>query len=223
MKQKLPDILKILFALGLTAAIIINYDTLSNLDVRALISGADSVTAAAFTVLGVYLLKSVVFVVPASLIYIAVGMAFDTPTALIVNCVGIMLEITATYIMGKILGKDAVTKKLSKIKAGEKLLNMKSKSQNLMIFTIRIAGLPIDFSSLFMGAFDFKFLPYFIFSLLGILPRVIVLTIVGDRFYNLIPMKYIITAVIIIIPCVAAYIIIKKIIDKKKEQSEENV
>lgn len=223
MKQKLPDILKAVFAVGLTAAIIINYDTLSNLDVRALIYSASSVTAAAFTVLGVYFLKSVVFVVPASLIYIAVGMAFDTKLALIINCAGIIIEITATYIMGKILGKDAVRRKLSKVKAGEKLLNMQSKSQNLMIFTIRITGLPIDFSSLFMGAFDFKFLPYFIFSLLGILPRVILLTIIGDRFYDLIPMKYIITAVIIIIPLAAAYVIIKKIIDKKKAQSSENV
>ncbi|MBQ7596156.1 MAG: VTT domain-containing protein, partial [Clostridia bacterium] len=181
------------------------------------------VAAAVFMVLGVYLLKSVVFVVPASLIYIAVGMAFDTKLALIVNCVGIMIEITATYIMGKILGKDAVTKKLSKTKAGEKLLNMQAKSQNLLIFTIRMSGLPIDFSSLFMGAFDFKFLPYFMFSLLGILPRVILFTIIGDRFYDLIPMKYIVTAVIIIIPLAAAYVIIKKIIDKKKAQSEENV
>ena len=223
MKQKLPDILKAVFALGLTAAIIINYKTLSNLDVRALINSAGSVSAAAFLVLGVYLLKSVVFVVPASLIYIAVGMAFDTRLAIILNCVGIMLEITATYIMGKILGKDAVTKRLSKVKAGEKLLNMQSKSKSLMVFTIRITGLPIDFSSLFMGAFDFKYLPYFLFSLLGILPRVILLTVIGDRFYNLIPMKYIITAVIIIIPLAAAYVIIKKIIDKKKAQSQENV
>ena len=219
MKQKLPDILKVVFALGLTAVIIINYDRLSTLDIRAIIAGAGSVTAAAFTVLGVYLLKSVVFVVPASLIYIAVGMAFDTKLAVLINCVGIMIEITATYIMGKILGKDTVTKKLSKVKAGEKLLNMQSKSQNLMIFTIRITGLPIDFSSLFMGAFDFKFLPYFLFSLLGILPRVIILTIVGDGFYDLIPMKYILLAVIIIIPAAVISVIIKKIIDKKKQQS----
>ncbi len=223
MKQKLPDILKAVFAIGLTAAIIINYKTLSNLDIRELINSAGSVSAAAFLVLGVYLLKSVVFVVPASLIYIAVGMAFDTRLAIVLNCVGIMLEITATYIMGKILGKDAVTKRLSKVKAGEKLLNMQSKSKNLMVFTIRITGLPIDFSSLFMGAFDFKYLPYFLFSLLGILPRVILLTVIGDRFYNLIPMKYIITAVIIIIPLAAAYVIVKKIIDKKKAQSQENL
>ncbi len=223
MKQKLPDILKAVFAIGLTAAIIINYKTLSNLDIRELINSAGSVSAAALLVLGVYLLKSVVFVVPASLIYIAVGMAFDTRLAIVLNCVGIMLEITATYIMGKILGKDAVTKRLSKVKAGEKLLNMQSKSKNLMVFTIRITGLPIDFSSLFMGAFDFKYLPYFLFSLLGILPRVILLTVIGDRFYNLIPMKYIITAVIIIIPLAAAYVIVKKIIDKKKAQSQENV
>ena len=43
----------------------------------------------------------------------------------------------------------------------------------------------------------------------------------GHKF--LIPMKYIITAVIIIIPLAAAYVIVKKIIDKKKAQSQENL
>ncbi len=125
--------------------------------------------------------------------------------------------------MGGILGKDAVEKKLSGSKAGQKLLNMKSKSKNLMIFTIRFTGIPIDFSSLFMGAFDFKFVPYFFLSLLGLLPRVGLLTVIGDGFYDLIPMKYIITAVIVLIPVAAAVIIVKSIIDKKKNNKQEVV
>lgn len=216
MKNKILNILKILLAATLLTVIIINYDTLSNLDIRQLIAGAESVTLAAAMVIGVYFVKSMVFVVPASLIYISVGMAFEPKQAILINTVGIIVEITATYFLGKFLGKDAVEKKLRGNKAGEKLLNMKSKSKNLMIFTIRFTGIPIDFSSLFMGAFDFNFLPYFFLSLLGILPRVLLLTIIGEGFYELIPMKYIITAVIIIIPVAAVGIVLKKIISRKK-------
>lgn len=219
MNKKAANILKAVFAAGLLIAIILNYDTLSNLDIRELISGADSMAAAVLIILGVYFLKSLVFVVPASLIYISVGMAFSPATAIAINFAGIMIEITSTYIMGRILGKDAVEKKLSGNKAGQKLLNMKSKSKNLMIFTIRFTGIPIDFSSLFMGAFDFKFVPYFFLSLLGLLPRVGLLTVIGDGFYDLIPMKYIITAVIVIIPCAAAFVIIKNIVEKKKQKN----
>ncbi|MBQ8228081.1 MAG: VTT domain-containing protein [Clostridia bacterium] len=217
MKNKVLNVLKVLLVAALLGVIILNYDTLSNLDIRALITSADSLVLAAVMVLGVYFVKSLVFVVPASLVYIAVGMAFETWQALVINTVGIMIEIICTYFLGKFLGKDAVTKKLSGNKAGEKLLNMKSKNKNLMVFTVRFTGIPIDFSSLFMGAFDFNFLPYFFMSLLGILPRVFLLTVIGDGFYDLIPMKYIITAIIVAIPVAVVAIFLKKIIAKRKK------
>lgn len=218
MKTKLLNAAKLILAVALLAVIILNYETLSNLDIRQLISSADSLIFAAVTVIGVYFVKSLVFVVPASLIYISVGMAFETWQALIINTVGIALEVVCTYFLGRFLGKDAVTEKLRGNKAGDKLLNMKSKNKNLMIFTIRFTGIPIDFSSLFMGAFDFKFVPYFILSLLGILPRVFLLTVIGDGFYDLIPMKYIIAAVIIAIPVGIAVFFVKKIINKRKKR-----
>ncbi len=218
MKTKLLNAAKLILAVLLLAVIILNYETLSNLDIRQLISSADSLIFAALTVIGVYFVKSLVFVVPASLIYISVGMAFETWQALIINTAGIALEVVCTYFLGRFLGKDAVTEKLSGNKAGDKLLNMKSKNKNLMIFTIRFTGIPIDFSSLFMGAFDFKFVPYFILSLLGILPRVFLLTVIGDGFYDLIPMKYIIAAVIIAIPVGIAAFFVKKIINKRKNR-----
>ena len=110
MKEKLLNILKIVFAAGLVTAVVLNYNTLSNLDVRMLISSAGGTATAVAVILGVYFIKSLVFVVPASVVYIAVGMAFNTPAAMIINTVGIMIEITATYIMGRFLGKDAVEK-----------------------------------------------------------------------------------------------------------------
>ena len=216
MKEKLLNILKIVFAAGLVTAVVLNYDTLSNLDVRMLISSAGGTAAAVAVILGVYFIKSLVFVVPASVVYIAVGMAFNTPAAMIINTVGIMIEVTATYIMGRFLGKDAVEKKLSSIKAGKKLLNTEQKNKNIAVFLIRFTGIPIDISSLFMGAFDFKFVPYFFLSLAGILPRVLVLTAVGDGFYNLIPMKYLLAAVVVIVPVAAVAAVIKSIVSKKR-------
>lgn len=223
MNKKILNGLKILFAAVLIVVIIANYDSLSNLDIRELIASADSVMLAAFIVIGVYFVKSLVFVVPASLIYISVGLAFDTWQALIINAVGIAVEITCTYFMGKFLGKDAVRKKLSGNKAGEKLLNMKSKNKNLMILTVRFTGIPIDFSSLFMGAFDFKFLSYFFISLAGLLPRVFLFTIIGDGFYDLIPTKYLLTAVIAAISVAAAVILLKKFIAARKAKNSENI
>ena len=220
-KETVKNIIKIAVAAAIFVTAIVNYDFLSNLDIRTLIAGASSIFIAELIILGVYAVKAVMMVVPASLIYISVGMAFDPKRAVIVNLLGIALEVTVTYFLGKFLGKDAVEKKIRSTKAGDKFFTMLDKNRNVAIFLMRfIPAFPIDFSSLFMGAFDFKFFPYLIFSVLGIAPRVIAFTVLGEGIYELIPMKYIVLAVICAIPVVTAVLLIKKFVVKKKKSEE---
>lgn len=221
-KDTAKNIIKIVIAAAVFVTAIVNYDYLSNLDIRVLIAGASSIFIAELIILGVYAVKAVLMVIPASLIYISVGMAFDTKRAVIVNLFGIAIEVTVTFFMGKFLGKDAVEKKIRNTKAGDKFFSMLDKNTNAAIFLMRlIPAFPIDFSSLFMGAFDFKFLPYLLLSVIGIAPRVIAFTILGDGIYDLIPMKYIVLAAICAIPIVIIILLVKKYVGKRKK-SEEN-
>ena len=220
-KETVKNIIKIAVAAAIFVTAIVNYDFLSNLDIRILIAGASSIFIAELIILGVYAVKAVMMVVPASLIYISVGMAFDPKRAVIVNLLGIALEVTVTYFLGKFLGKDAVEKKIRNTKAGDKFFTMLDKNRNAAIFLMRfIPAFPIDFSSLFMGAFDFKFFPYLIFSVLGIAPRVIAFTVIGEGIYELIPMKYIVLAAICAIPVVTAVLLLKKFVSKKKKSEK---
>lgn len=221
-KDTAKNIIKIVIAAAVFVTAIVNYNYLSNLDIRVLIAGASSIFIAELIILGVYAVKAVLMVIPASLVYISVGMAFDTKRAVIVNLFGIAIEVTVTFFMGKFLGKDAVEKKIRNTKAGDKFFSMLDKNTNAAIFLMRlIPAFPIDFSSLFMGAFDFKFLPYLLLSVLGIAPRVIAFTILGDGIYDLIPMKYIVLAAICAIPIVIIILLVKKYVGKRKK-SEEN-
>lgn len=220
-KETVKNIAKIAVAAAIFVTAIFNYDFLSNLDIRTLIAGASSIFIAELIILGVYAVKAVMMVVPASLIYISVGMAFDPKRAVIVNLLGIALEVTVTYFLGKFLGKDAVEKKIRNTKAGDKFFTMLDKNRSAAIFLMRfIPAFPIDFSSLFMGAFDFNFFPYLIFSVLGIAPRVIAFTVLGEGIYELIPMKYIVLAAICAIPVVTAVLLVKKFVVKKKKSEE---
>ena len=77
MKEKLFRSSK---AMGLAARIIVSvfiivfiiwkYDELKNIDIRALVDSSSSVFAAVGLIWGVYLLKSVTLILPASLVYI---------------------------------------------------------------------------------------------------------------------------------------------------------
>ncbi len=218
-KDKILNIIKISVAAAIFLVATLNYKTLSEIDIRLLVASASSFAVAILLIFGVYVVKAILLVLPASVIYISVGVALDTKTAVLVNIIGIAIEVVITYFLGKFLGKDTVEKKLRGTKGGDKLLSMKDKNKNLATFIIRfVPAFPIDFSSLFMGAFDFKFLPYFLCSVAGLAPRVIAFTILGDKIYDLIPMKYIVLIAICAIPVAGVAIGVKKLLAKKKGQ-----
>lgn len=210
-KQKNPQLLKFkeyfLVALRIAVAVILftvavsNYNKLTHLDVRGVVAAASGLGVAVSAVLGIYLLKSVLFVVPASIIYIYTGMAFDMPIALAVNLAGIAIEVTVTFWLGRFLGSGYVEKKIRGKKWGEKLMNTQQKNKLSFLFGVRVLpAFPIDFVSLFLGASGTGFLPYFFVSVLGIMPRVILFTILGDGLYDYIPMELLVIIAISSIP-----------------------
>ncbi len=203
-------------AMAIFVVAVIEYDELKNIDVRAIVEQSVSTAVAVLTIWGVYLVKSVLFIIPASLIYISIGMAFPTPTACLISLVGIILEITVTYFLGMFLGGDYVNRLLAKSKGGRKILEKKLNDNFPALLGIRaLPVFPIDFVSLFWGASKCRFPRYFIASVVGIMPRVILFTILGDGIYDYIPIHLIIKIVIFCIPVGAAAYLIRHFIRLK--------
>ena len=222
MKEKTKEILsvsaRIAVAVAIFVAVLINYDKLVNLDLRLLVGSIGVVWYAYLAVIGVYALKSVVFVVPAMMIYVSVGISFDTPVALLLNFIGLALEVTITFFLGKFLGGEYVKRLLEKNKGGQKLLNIKTKTKNSFLFVARVVpAFPIDFTSLFLGSSNFKFVPYFLISMLGIYPRVLLFTIIGDSIYKYIPKELIIKLIIIAIPAAVIGFVIYRVVKKRRK------
>lgn len=217
-KQTLLTAAKIAVPAGLFVIILLNYDTLAHLDVRALIASASSVWAAAAVVLGIYAAKGLVFVIPASLVYISVGMAFSTPAAILLNSLGIAVEVTVSYLLGRFLGGEKVDKMLRDKRGYAQLEKLRHKGRFAFVFLLRFSSFPIDFGSLFFGASGFAFASYFFMSLLGILPRVVVLTVLGYGIYELVPMKYILAAVLCALPAAAVAFAVLAVRKKKKDR-----
>jgi uncharacterized membrane protein YdjX (TVP38/TMEM64 family) len=194
-------LLRVAVAMTIFVLAVRYYDELKNIDVRAIVEGSSSVAFAVATIWGIYLVKAVLFIIPASLIYISIGMAFSPVTACLISLVGIILEVTATYFLGRFLGGDYVEKLLKKSKGGQKILDMKFNDNFPAFLGIRaLPVFPIDFVSLFWGASKAKFPRYFFASVIGIMPRVILFTILGDGIYDYIPIHLIIKIVIFAIP-----------------------
>lgn len=217
-KSTLMALLRVAVAMVIFVLAVVNYEKLKNIDVRALVDASETMTIAVLTIWGVYLVKSVLFIIPASLIYISIGMAFPTPTACLISLVGIILEVTVTYFLGVFLGGDYVEKLLRKSKGGQKILDKKLNDNFPALLGIRaLPVFPIDFVSLFWGASRCKFPRYFLASVIGIMPRVILFTILGDGIYDYIPIHLIIKIVIFAIPVGAIAYLIRHFIKLKKE------
>lgn len=215
-KELVPLVLRLAVLAAIFVAVALNYDRLVNLDVRALVAAAPNEAAAIAVGIAIFGLKGLTFVIPAMLIYVSVGMAFDLGTALFISLCGIALEVAVTYWLGRALGGDYVTRLLGKVKGGDKVLGMKNKSKFSTVFVARLVALPIDFSSLLFGSMKIPFVRYLLFSVVGIAPRVILFTKLGDGIYDVIPMHLILKAVLIALPIAAAVFVVRWLIKRKK-------
>ena len=200
---------------------IVNYDTLSTIDVVQIVSFTDKQWLIILVVLGIYLVKALVFVVPASLVYVAVGMILPKGLAVAVNLFGILLEVCVTYLLGHFLGYEAVRKLLEEKPAGRKLLEKDLQNKPAIMLGIRaIPAFPIDFVSLFYGASGCTFWKYALLSVLGISWRVILFTIIGSEVFDWIPMDKIVLIVICFIPIGVVWYLIKKFYLPKRKAKQ---
>ncbi|MBO5432854.1 MAG: VTT domain-containing protein [Clostridia bacterium] len=197
--------------------IIFKYNELVNIDVRALVEKTDTLFEAGAAVVGVYGLKAIVFVIPASVLYMAVGMAFDFAPGLLVNAIGIFFELNITYFIGKFLGGEAVEKKLSASKKGQKIIELRDKKTPYLYVARLLPVFPIDFVSLFFGASNMGYVRYILISFFGVMPRIILITLLGDKIYDLIPVKFMMTVVVFAL-LVASIVILIKYIKKKDKK-----
>lgn len=221
-KDTLLALLRAAVAMTIFTLAVVNYEKLKNIDVRAVVSAASSLAVAVLSILGIYLVKSVLFIIPASLIYIYVGMAFPTPQAILINFAGIVLEVIVTYFLGVFLGGDYVNRLLEKNKAGRKLLEKKFNDSFPILLSIRVLPVfPIDFVSLFWGASKCGFVKYFFASIIGIMPRVILFTILGDGIYDYIPIHLIVKIIICAIPIGVAVYLIRHFVKQRKSSAPE--
>ena len=220
-KETVGILIRAAVAMILFIVAILNYDKLSNLNVEQLLSNFDNTFVIIIVVLVLYLIKGLIFVLPASVIYVAVGVVLDTWIAIGINIAGIIIEILAAYFLGRFLGKDYVYRLLSKKDAGRKILATNFQDKKWLIFVTRLLPVfPIDFLSLFFGATRSNGVMHFILSVAGLAPRVILFTIIGDNLFNWIPVDKLIFIIICCIPVgVIVYLVKKLLIEKKKKEN----
>ena len=136
----------------------------------------------ALVIILLYALKSVILIIPVSVIYIATGIIFPTGWAILIGYTGLSIELSLGWFIGRWLGREKVEKMIRKSKKAEKLLQYIETEEQTVSFITRLLPMPypIDLGSMLFGATEVPFFRHLLFSLFGISSTMLPFTIAAS-------------------------------------------
>lgn len=148
---------------------------------------------AAIVMLALFALKSLSIVIYSGLLYAANGILFPLPVAIVLNLIGTVIMVSLPYLIGKRTGASAVDEIRAKYPKAEAIHDLRAKNDFLFAFLVRMARLPSDVASLYMGAVHVEYKKYLLGSLLGMLPHTITYPIMGMSIRDIRSPKFVIS------------------------------
>lgn len=127
-----------------------------------------------------YAVKSQTVFVLYGVVATAVGIVFEPPLSLIVNALGSVICISVPYFTGRASGGDAARKLLNKYKRLGEVYEDNRDNLFLVSLVLRVTNLSNDILGLFFGALGMNFWQYLASSFIGILPTMVLYTVLGN-------------------------------------------
>lgn len=134
--------------------------------------------AATFLIL-LYAFKSLTIFFPIIILNVLGGFLFEPLTAMLVNFIGVLVELSIPYWVGRLSGSGLAEKLKKKHPKLSELMNDNSNEFFKSFFLRVISCLPGDAVSMYFGARKVKFSTFLTGSFLGTLPGVVTATLLG--------------------------------------------
>ena len=132
-----------------------------------------------------YALKSVTVFFPIIVLEIVVGLLLPTWAALWLNFAGVLIVLSIPYWMGKALGLETVQKAAQRYpRFGAVIDKQQSNSMFLCFFLRVISCLPGDLVTMYFGATGTPFWQNLLGGVLGILPGMVLATLMGSSIQD---------------------------------------
>lgn len=141
--------------------------------------------AAFCMIITLFIFKSVVPIIPFSVLFISSGMVFSAPVAVGINALGFALLVVIKFLWGKKYGGGNAHKIMSKSKSVTDFMDFKGDGNKWMLVVLRfIPFVPVSTVSRAYGATEMKIAPFVGLSLVGFLPRLALWSFVGTSIFN---------------------------------------
>ena len=143
-----------------------------------------------------FALKSVL-PLPVSLMFVLSGMVFPYSYAVLINAVGMLILMSIKYLWGFHFGAGKIEKKLLGYHAVQKVLN-KPYGVGLVLFLSRmIPWMPLNKTSQFYGALKYPFDRYIYLSILALVPKLLIYSVIGRNVYDPFSTKFLVPLTVI--------------------------
>lgn len=174
----LARFLPLLLCLGLMGAYLFGTEDITAESLKGFAPSAPLL--AAFFLLALYAFKSLTVVFPIIVLNVLGGFLFEPVQALLLNFLGVAIELAIPYWIGRMSGADLVHKLERKYPKFSRIFGEKSDNQFFLSFFLRaVFCLPGDLVSMYFGAVSMPFGKYMLGSLLGMVPGTIAATLLG--------------------------------------------
>ena len=176
-----------------------------------------------FVLMVLYAFKSFVPLYPLSALYIISGIVYSPVLAAAINLAGVYLLITIKYFYGKHNGGGNLELIVSR---SEILQNIIENEKNVwLLFIFRLfPGIPVNSVSQNYGPIEYKYLYNCIVSLGGILPRVVIYSILGNAVLHPFSLQFILSISALVLFSISSSWGLRKIfkyIEKRKNFGNE--
>jgi uncharacterized membrane protein YdjX (TVP38/TMEM64 family) len=145
----------------------------------------DTRGAAALTLFLLFCAKAVVVIIPIIVLYLGAGIVFSPFQAIMFTIVCLTAEMTIGYWIGRKLGRHHVQELLNRYKMAGKVTEYIRDNSFISVIAVRLVpGPPPDLISMLLGAARVEYRDYLAASLLGLLPLMIPVVLIGNAISN---------------------------------------
>ena len=132
-----------------------------------------------------FAIKSIFPIYPTSTVCFLTGAVLPMYLAVPVNVIGFAVLLTIRYFWGKRFGAGNAWKIISKTEILRRLIQQDGKGNSALLVALRlIPAMPVNSISGIYGSFDFGYIRFLIFSIIGFLPKLISFTFVGRNVFD---------------------------------------
>lgn len=158
--------------------------------------------------------KSIISIIPFSVLFIASGAVFNPFVAVIVNLLGFTVMTSVKFFWGRRFGGGKAHKILAQYEKTARFMDLNGNGNMWMLALLRfIPFVPMGAVSRAYGATKMKFAPFTALSLAGFLPRLISWSVIGINIFDPFSPSFIAPFIILLIISGSSLLVLNVLLD----------